>query len=721
MRVRSLAASLLAVCVLAGCAPAASSSPTVPPGGVAGRYAETDITPPGAQAMDTLLLQANGEFLDYIAQDTDGKKFHWRSTDGGDSWQPLEVCWGEGVAVPMLAVAPDGAVWFYYGYLEEDTGEAKTKFCRAAPGKAEQEQTGADWPDRLTGMQMLGDRLLLSWEDEDWQAGVFSQSGKLLQSLPLDETVSGKAADSVQLVAGGGNLFVKSSRRMENKADPSVLPLEEGQEMPPLDGAELETVDCLAADSAGSLYFLADEDIVRLSAGGNLREVVLERGQYAFDDPASRLDAMQITDSGDICLALSRDGETHLYCMRYDPTLPALPQGRLEVFSLYDTGTVRAAIAAFQQTHPDTLVEWQPALEKGADDRKKEDVLRTLNARLPGSNPPDVVVLDGMDIDSLEASGMLADLSGLVDTSALLPDVAESVHCALPTRFTLPVLLVEESEQAQFSDWCSVADALPGERMADNRITADPLPKDEQPAVFFGMPDTLTRALCAVYGEQLVQENSLHEQTALLFLQDAERVLDSCFTPLSETGGGPYLKTLTRPPSDSGSRSAFAQGQARTGFAELCSLDELYAAGARGVPVTALPLEGENGNVWLPQVTVGIPAACTQTELAADFVAAMLSEPVQEQVLEDGLPVCQSSFAAHWEKVCAPKPGQEDYTPFLASDPQTLANHMGKPLRLPDAVVLELSHAVENLRAGSTPQLELERLENALTLYFAEK
>lgn len=139
------------------------------------------------------------------------------------------------------------------------------------------------------------------------------------------------------------------------------------------------------------------------------------------------------------------------------------------------------------------------------------------------------------------------------------------------------------------------------------------------------------------------------------------------------------------------------------------------------MPVTALPLEGENGNVWLPQVTVGIPAACTQTELAADFVAAMLSEPVQEQVLEDGLPVCQSSFAAHWEKVCAPKPGREDYTPFLAADPQTLANHMGKPLCLPDAVVLELSHAVENLRAGSTPQLELERLENALTLYFAEK
>ena len=599
--------------------------------------------------------------------------------------------------MPMLAVAPDGAVWFCYGYLEENTGEAKTKFCRAAPGRAEQEQTGADW-----------------------QAGVFSQRGKRLQSLPLDETVLMRAADSVQLVAGGGNLFVKSSRLLEDTAYLSVLPLEEGQQVPPLDGAELEPHSCLAADSAGSLYFPDDDGIVRLSAGGNLREVVLERGQYAFGDPASRLQAMQITDSGDICLALSRDGETHLYRMRYDPTLPALPQGRLEVFSLYDTGTVRAAIAAFRQTHPDTLVEWQPALEEDADARQTEDVLRALNARLAGSDPPDVVILDGMDIASLEASGMLADLSALVDTAPLLPAVAESVHCALPTRFTLPVLLVEESEQAQFSDWRSVADALPGERMSDNSITADPLPKDEQPAVFFGMPDSLTRALCTVYGGQLVQENGLNEQTALLFLQDAERVLDSCFTPLSETGGGPYLKTLTRPPADDSSRSAFAYGQARTGYAELCSLDQLYAAGARGVPVTALPLEGESGTVWLPQVTVGIPSACTQTELAADFVAVMLSEPVQQQVLEDGLPVCRSSFAAHWEKVCTPQPGREDYAPLLAADPQTLADRMGDPLYLPDAVVLELSHAVENLRAGSTPQRELERLRDALVLYFAE-
>ena len=45
----------------------------------------------------------------------------------------------------------------------------------------------------------------------------------------------------------------------------------------------------LAADAAGNLYYPTDDGISRASAGGNLREVVLESGQYSFGDPMNGL------------------------------------------------------------------------------------------------------------------------------------------------------------------------------------------------------------------------------------------------------------------------------------------------------------------------------------------------------------------------------------------------------------------------------------------------
>lgn len=81
-------------------------------------------------------------------------------------------------------------------------------------------------------------------------------------------------------------------------------------------------------------------------------------------------------------LAIVSDGsmQTKLYRYSFDPTLSA-PANTLEVWSLEENATVRAAIQTFTQQNPDCAVEYEVALQEGAG-LTKDDALRTLNTEL---------------------------------------------------------------------------------------------------------------------------------------------------------------------------------------------------------------------------------------------------------------------------------------------------------------------------------------------------
>lgn len=77
------------------------------------------------------------------------------------------------------------------------------------------------------------------------------------------------------------------------------------------------------------------------------------------------------------------------------------------------------------------------------------DALRTLNTNIMAGKGPDVLILDGMPIDSYIEKGMLADLSGLLDeieqSDGLFENIARAYEKngqvnAVPTGFQVPIL-----------------------------------------------------------------------------------------------------------------------------------------------------------------------------------------------------------------------------------------------------------------------------------------
>lgn len=114
----------------------------------------------------------------------------------------------------------------------------------------------------------------------------------------------------------------------------------------------------------------------------------------------------------------------------------------------------------FQRQNPDVHVVYDVALT-GADAVTASDALRTLANELLAGKGPDLLVLDGMPIDSYVEKGVLLDLSepvgGRTASGEWLKAEAESFKTAdgriyaVPARFSVPVILADE-EAARAKD-----------------------------------------------------------------------------------------------------------------------------------------------------------------------------------------------------------------------------------------------------------------------------
>ena len=90
---------------------------------------------------------------------------------------------------------------------------------------------------------------------------------------------------------------------------------------------------------------------------------------------------------------------------------------------------MKQAASLFQMEHPDVRVELiDGAGESGST--LKSDTIRSLNAELLNGNGADVLVLDGLPIESYIEKGVLEDLSDIitpmVKAGELYPNIAES-------------------------------------------------------------------------------------------------------------------------------------------------------------------------------------------------------------------------------------------------------------------------------------------------------
>lgn len=623
-------AALLAAALLAGCSDEAGSGAAgTPDTPVTGGYLEEDISPDhnynvGLFVVDGVL---NAFTVEDPATPLSRQTAHWYALDQDGQWQEqagsgfeqLAGQVGQGVAYPTAHLTQAGKLYWSVTVLTE--GAEKTS--------------------------------------ETTLFAVENGSAQKVDALPAGEAALAFDPTIVALAACGDTLLTMNSSVELAACDLAGAPVQ-------LELPAVEPGSRLLCGSANGYYMLDDQNkLWHYTLGGTTAELALDGGRYALSDPGMFVQWAVVGPEETLYVQMSdgnmASGNSRLLRYRWDPDLTVTGGGELTIFSLYRSDTVEAAVNAWQKaTGGAAAYTW--ALEEGSEDGRttvtgsREDALTQLNTQLLAGAGPDVLILDDMPVDSFIEKGLLADLSGQVDTGGLLENLAgawrtETGLYALPAR-CFPLLAgADEATLATIKD----AETLAGLLAAEGNIVDDGR-NESMPLLAYYNTVQLFDTFYPLYAGDIWQGGQLNEDACRRFYELLGQI---------RAGGGAGLSNsapFDRPdgtyyhPQNS-TQGNFINCICRAFCSPVYSLNSLggdfyYASrvgGANAGEVKALATASGTTSIQ-PVCAAAVNVNAQNPEGAVQFIQIMLSEEVQKQPLYDGVPVLKTAVLSQWEE-----------------------------------------------------------------------
>lgn len=421
-----------------------------PQGQPLGRYVETEITPPGAAEAETtrscaLRAYAGGK-IDYItwqAEFTGGHAtHHYRSLDGGVTWEEVEVPWLEKILsqcgiteIDRFSPAMDfDAQGNLYCGLRDNAEEIRLFRVSTAGEIAEIPIEGWKGENgkffsvgalRITEQGDIGARIFTDGMD----AAALYHDGKPIV------LVKDVLPDAAVAFSGGQVAVADKKLTFHGENGPaSELPL-------PHTGYELAAEIC----SDGTAFIATHEGVDCLEKGASLFQTILQGSLYTFGKPKSAITMFRcLPEDQSLYMALESgspksSGTTErIYFYAFDPEMPLKPETQLDVFSMKENGAIRAASLEFQRENPNVVVNYQVGLTEDSP-MDREAVEAALEEALSTGRGPDVLLLDELDWKTYAENGWLAALDPKIPGTFenVLNACRTDALYALPTRFVL--------------------------------------------------------------------------------------------------------------------------------------------------------------------------------------------------------------------------------------------------------------------------------------------
>lgn len=719
-----LAMLLLAVVLLAACtsaSPGSSSNTSLEPIGTQsgntpdpqsramGRYMESSVNLPSSGIARTKSysgkvygISSNGMTI-YSSGDLD----QWTTQETGLS--NVQDANGE---VRDFTIGSDGTLYIMYytvsyGQTQEDIS-IKTHLVRCADGAATEIpltfQDGTEYVDEEGNtylelypnyLDVLADGSFLIGSDYDG-AFLLSADGVQVRSLSTSETY-GYAVSGEEIA-----LYIYDARlvRIFSTTTGEVL-----REIP-VDSATVPTL--LAYDSTGALYHVTSSGIYRAAPGGTLWECIVDGNLCSLSKPSNYLMSLLFSpDDEPLVLCYEADAQENcLYRYVFDATVPTEPDITLNVYSLYDSEYLRQCAALFQNRYPSTMVKINVALS-GDNSITRDDAIRTLNMEVLGGKGPDLILLDGLPMQSYVEKGVLADLSGIVspfaDSNALYGNIVGTYQQgaslpAVPLRFNIPTLWGDVSAVKTLDDLIDWIDHNP-----------DTMP-------FYDMtPEALIDRFYLTSSPAWYDERGLLKQDAVeAFLEALKTMHDKAssngnekidintnFSYSYDGGWNPYQGSIV---GDTGDALGYAYGEVGFMTAVLRSANSMILPNgavdqAGHGSFTLLP--GQAQNVYFPSSVIGVNAKSSNLDLAKEFVKLALEMDLQKSDTQDGLPVNIEALTHQFSK-------EDGATSFGFSDGDS-DRSLGS--KWPDASMRQqLSSLIQSLKTPVNPDVRIHEI-----------
>lgn len=213
------------------------------------------------------------------------------------------------------------------------------------------------------------------------------------------------------------------------------------------------------------IYLAGAKGVHRHVIGGGAMEQVIDANLSTLANPGYHLLGM-ITLENNEFMAIYSDSRLIRYV--YDPTVPTVPNETVKLYSLTGIDTLRQAVSIYQTEHPEVYVEYEIGMEDNSS-VTREDALKKLNTEIMAGNGPDVLILDGLPVDSYIEKGLLKDISPLIDglseEGKLFDNIVEAFRkdgkmYTVPCEIQLPTLLCKGKYMSDIQNLEDIADMV---------------------------------------------------------------------------------------------------------------------------------------------------------------------------------------------------------------------------------------------------------------------
>ena len=404
------------------------------------------------------------------------------------------------------------------------------------------------------------------------------------------------------------------------------------------------------------VYIACVEGLYRHALGGSTMEQIIDGALSTFGDSRSIYMAKALNKQ-EFLVQFDSDGGLVRYY--FDETVASMPEKEIRIYSLEDNSSVRQAVTSFKKSHTDIYVRYETGTGSG-DGVTKEDAIKQLNTRILSGEGPDVIILDGLPVESYIGKGMLADLSEMIDAqegeNALFSNLTESFRqddgaiYVMPLCVQVPLLAGDGNVINKMEDLESFADEL------------ETLREENPEGGLLGIydADTMLRLFGMVSSPAWTDGSGQIDQEAVKeFLTQTKRIYEAEYAgalpeemealqkeddELLQYGLDPSLQKMEACNNVLNIRRGYAK--LACGYVDgiqIC-LDNITSVIEVEENMDYRNFSGQAQYVYLPKVMAGISAKSGEPEAAKEFIGTMFSPEVQKNIY-DGFPVNKAAFA----------------------------------------------------------------------------
>lgn len=624
--------------------------------GMKGRFVESYLSlPEEVDQIHGMGKLEDGSIRVLAENKEEGNAWFFSSKDGGSTWESKELSgpvetkdsWVTGAAV-----APDGSAVAVGYFTELGEGFAAKKI--SSDGQVAQFEL--DLSTYVDASKLFGADIAF-----DTAGALFIQpSGKDVLTVNMETGEIKKACDysdskvryfavageKLLLVTDQGISVYRTVDGARLEQDPILDELVKKEKAAERNTDSFPVVFNMGMDQ-GSILYVNSNGIFYHKDEGDINEQLVNGELVSLGAQEVSYRSVLMVDEEHILLQAANNNKLLEY--RYDKDTATVPENELTVYALRDSPMIRQAASLFQKQYPDVYVKVEIGMT-GEDGISSEDALQALSTDIMAGNGPDVLLLDGLPVNSYIEKGILADISDVVKEIEEKDGLFEKIKAPyekdgaiyeIPTRF---YFMVFDGPGAAASDGGTLLSLV---EYAEKLKKENP----DSKALDRNAKSLLYNLYYADSANWLNEDGSLDESALEAWLTLAKRFYD--IDRSEESRDEWYEVEGTLLGSGANDARSVAMNQNLLAFGTIVKTEDmlsLLSAEKRMQPAGSYGLlNGDETKSFIPYLTAGVNSNSRSMDHAKAFLGLLLGKEYCS-LSGEGFPVNRAAFEARNEE-----------------------------------------------------------------------